>query len=205
MGAVLTAVDLIAALAKTVREVAGGGDRAVAEAVLGRLAAADVRNELHEAAHAAFVSARAAYVARDDLYENPSNSRVAAEIASAAIVDRIIEGAASITPPARLDVPTAAAVAATADYKSWSFRAVPLADGGVGIEVEATEPDTHRPERSFTTTRVAKVTSTVEDACFRAVMLVELHEAQERFRVGGRAVFDPHGSAAVVAPGNARG
>ncbi|HEX7165658.1 MAG TPA: hypothetical protein VF230_01630 [Acidimicrobiales bacterium] len=195
-------MDVVAALAHAIRNAPARSDRAIAEAVLARLAAPDVRNEIHEAVHDAFVSARAAYVARDDLYENPSNSRVAAEIASAAMVGRLTGHLGA--PRAVTDLDLAEAVATTVHYKGWRFRAVPLADGGIGVEVEATAPDTHRPERPFTTTRVVGVTSTVEEACFRAAMLVELHEAQERFRVGGKAVFDPHSTATMAAPTNVR-
>lgn len=79
-----------------------------------------------------------------------------------------------------------------------------MADGGVGIEVEAANTDTHHPERTFTTTRLAEVTSTVEEACFRAALLVEYHEAQERFRVGNTAQFDPHSADNMSAPTNLR-
>ena len=194
-------MDLVAAIVEAVQESPQDDTAAMVKAVLSALTKPALRNDLHEAIHAALLSARAAYLAREDLYDNPSNSRVAAEIATAAIAN-LLTGSIAAHPTVTLD--EAQRIAAMASYRDWRFRAVPMAGGGVGIEVEATNPDSHHPDRTFTTTRVAEVTSTTEEACFRAALLVEYHEAQERFRVDGRAVFDSHSADNVPAPSNFR-
>lgn len=148
------------------------------------------------------VSARAAYVARDDLYEDPSNSAVAAQIAVTAILGLLNRGASE--PPTAVDLDRAQRIAGSITYRDWRFRSVPMADGGVGIEVAATNPDTRDPQRTFATMRLAEVASSVEEACFRAALLVEHQEAQERFRVAGMAVFDPHSADNVAPPTNLR-
>lgn len=195
-------LDLVSAVAAVLEH--EDDSTARASAALVRLTDPDVRNDFHEAIHAAVLSARAAYVARDDVYENPSNSRVAAEIATSAVMQRLMAAVAERKTPLAVNIDEAQRIASTAEYRDWRFRAVPMADGGVGIEVEATNADTYHPDRTFTTTRVAEVTSTVEDACFRAALLVEYHEAQERFRVGGKRVFDSHSADNVPPPTNVR-
>jgi hypothetical protein len=176
-------------------------DEKTARAILERLAQPDVRNGIQEAIHAAEMSARAAHAERDDLYADPRDSRVAAEIATTAVVHLLGESAAE---GPDVDLETAQRIASAVTYRDWRFVAVPVTGRGIGIRVEATIADTHHPERTFTTTRFAEVTSTVEEACFRAALQVEHHEAQERFRVDGKAVFDSHAAGNTPAPTNLR-
>ena len=90
-------------------------------------------------------------------------------------------------------------------YKDWAFRLVKLAGIGPAVEVRATLDNTCHPGAPFTTTRAAGIVGDdVAGAAYRAVMLIEAHEAAERLRLGDRAVLDPHGADAVPAPDNAR-
>lgn len=194
-------LDLVSAIAEALSRSPQGDLKALARSVLERLAQADVIADIHEAIHAAELSARAAHAERDDLFADPRNSRVAAEVATAAVA-RLFDK--SLGASAASDLAAAQSIASEARYRDWRFEAVPVAGGGIGVNVVATQVDTYHPDRTFTTTRFAEVTSTVEEACFRAALLVEYHEAQERFRVKGKAVFDSHAAENMAPPTNLR-
>jgi hypothetical protein len=102
--------------------------------------------ELAGAVHAALRAAQQGWEAtREDgpgeadspvTYENPSDSRVAAQVAATAVVERL--RAVQFARPARLPVELVAKVLAGLRYKpGWSFEPAVLPDGTVGVRAIA--------------------------------------------------------------------
>jgi hypothetical protein len=189
-------LDVVAAVAEEL-----GGERSRAEQVLRRLGQPDVVNHLLWAVRAVMRSADAAWAERPDLFENPAQPDTAAEIAVTAVVRALmpVDAGVDVAPQ------VLAGRLARVRYKDWVFRLVQVAGTGPAVEVQATLDNSVHPGAPFTTTRTAAILGgDVVDAAFRAVMLVEAHEAAERLQVDGKAVRDPHAASAVPPPPNRR-
>ena len=134
-------------------------------------------------------------------YEDPSQSRVAAQVAATAVVEHL--KAVEFARPATLPVDQVATVLAGLRYKpGWTFEPAVLPDGTVAVRVVADLEDHVHPGRSFRTSRSAPLRVTgnqspgevVADAALRAVLSIEEHEIRERLILDGRRAqpLDPH-------------
>ena len=189
-------LDLAAILADLL-----GGDRSQAEDVLSRLFEADVLNHVLVAVRAALRSADAAWSERPDLYDNPAQPDVGADVAIAAVARALSPLTGDRQPPPQ----HLAAQVARLRYKEWSFRLVLLPGVGPAVEVQARLDNTFHAGAPFSTgRRAAIIDGDVVGAAYRAVLLVEAHEAAERLSLDDRVVLDPHAASAVPAPDNLR-
>lgn len=168
--------------------------------------------ELAEAAHAALRAAHQGWEAKLEdgpgeaespiTYENPSESRVAAQVAATAVVEHL--KAVEFARPAILPVELVAKVLSGLRYKpGWSFEPAILPDGTVAVRVVADLEDHLHPGRKFRTSRAAPLQvnragqspgEVVTDAALRAVLSSEGHEIREQLVLdGGRSQpLDPH-------------
>jgi hypothetical protein len=167
--------------------------------------------ELTEAAHAALRAAQQGWAAHlkagpgeadsQVIYEDPSMSRVAAQVATTGIVEAL--QAVEFARPARLAPQLVGKVLAGLRYKpGWTFEPAVLPDGTVAVRVIADLADHYKPEKTFRTSRVAPLRvsgnqtpgEVVVDAALRAVLSIEEHEIKERLRIDGRRTLpiDPH-------------
>ena len=174
--------------------------------------------ELTEAVHAALRTAQQGWEAtREDgpgeaespvRYENPSESRVAAQVAATAAVEHL--RAVEFARPARLAPELVAKVLTGLRYKpGWTFEAAVLPDGTVAVKAIADLPDHIHPGRTFRTSRSAPLRvagqrtpgDVVMDAALRAVLSIEEHEIREQLLLDGKRSqpLDPH---ALPAPTN---
>lgn len=162
----------------------------LAEAALDRLSAPDVIDEMYSAIGEAIEWAFKAWSLDEDTYAQPSHKTLARVGANA--VRATLRG--SITPDVeQLSLEDAQALLDNVDYKGWRFTAQPLPDGSIGVAVRATVENAHHADKDFTTTRTVPVRGSVLASAFDAVLVVERHEARERFKLAGKLAFDPHG------------
>ena len=174
--------------------------------------------ELTEAAHGALRAAQQGWqVKLEDgpgeaespiTYENPSESRVAAQVAATAIVEHL--RAVEFARTARLAPQLVAKVLTGLRYKpGWSFEPAVLPDGTVAVRAIADLEDHLHPGRTFRTSRSAPLrvsgsqtpAEVVVDAALRAVLSIEEHEIREQLVLDGRRSqpTDPH---TLPAPSN---
>lgn len=167
--------------------------------------------ELAEAVHAALRAAQQGWVAKLEdgpgeadspvTYEDPSDSRVAAQVAATAMVEHL--KAVEFARPARLAPQLVAKVLAGLRYKpGWAFEPAVLPDGTVAVRVVADLEDHLHPGRTFRTSRAAPLRvadgqspgQVVVDAALRAVLSIEEHEIREQLVLDGRRAqpLDPH-------------
>jgi hypothetical protein len=167
--------------------------------------------ELTEAAHAALRAAQQGWEARLEdgpgeaespvTYENPSESRVAAQVAANAMVEHL--KAVEFARPARLAPQLVAKVLTGLRYKpGWSFEPAVLPDGTVAVRAIADLEDHLHPGRTFRTSRSAPLRvsgsqtpgEVVVDAALRAVLSIEEHEIREQLVLDGKRSqpLDPH-------------
>ena len=167
--------------------------------------------ELTEAAHAALRAAQQGWEAQLEdgpgeaespiTYENPSESRVAAQVAATAIVERL--QAVEFARTARLAPPLVAKVLGGLRYKpGWSFEPAVLPDGTVTVRAIADLEDHLHPGRTFRTSRSAPLrvsgsqtpAAVVVDAALRAVLSIEEHEIREQLVLDSKRSqpLDPH-------------
>ena len=153
---------------------------------------------------AAISSAWAAWNERPDLYEDPGNSRVLAELATQATLKWFERRGARSEAPMPAPQVLAAKVAGLS-YKDWTFSLVQLPGGQPAVRVAATLDNTFHPNAPFRTTQIAAIDGDdVVGAARRAVVQIEEHEVDERLRYNGTAVLDPHAADRVPAPTNER-
>jgi hypothetical protein len=167
--------------------------------------------ELAEAAHAALRAAQQGWEARLEdgpgeaespiTYEDPSESRVAAQVAATAIVEHL--NAVEFARTARLASQLVAKVLGGLRYKpGWSFEPAVLPDGTVAVRAIADLEDHLHPGRTFRTSRSAPLrvsgsqtpAEVVVDAALRAVLSIEEHEIREQLVLDGKRSqpLDPH-------------
>lgn len=167
--------------------------------------------ELTEAVHAALRAAQQGWLATAEggpggdespvRYENPSESRVAAQVAATAMVEHL--KAVEFARPARLPVELVGKVLAGLRYKpGWRFEPAVLPDGTVAVRVVADLEDHVHPGRTFRTSRSAPLRVTggeppaeaVVDAALRAVLSIEEHEIREQLILDASRSqpLDPH-------------
>lgn len=162
------------------------------EAVLGRITAPDVIDSLYSDISEAIGWAFQAWTIDDETYPKPSHKtlgRVSANAVSAAFTaDSDLSNHAGDD----LTREQVQSCLDTIDYKGWNFIAQPMPDGQIGIAVRATVQDAHYPDKEFTTTRAVPIRGSILESAFDAVLVVERHEARERFKADGKLVFDPH-------------
>ena len=161
--------------------------------------------ELAEAVHAALRAAQQGWAAKVEdgpgeagspvTYEDPSDSRVAAQVAATAVVERL--RAVHFARPAGLPVELVAKVLTGLRYKAgWSFEPAVLPDGTVAVRAVADLEDHLHPGRTFRTSRAAPLRvadgqtpgDVVVEAALRAVLSIEEHEKREQL------VLDTHRS-----------
>jgi hypothetical protein len=167
--------------------------------------------ELAEAVHAALRAAQQGWVAKLEdgpgeadspvTYEDPSDSRVAAQVAATAVVEHL--RAVEFARPAKLPPDLVAKVLGGLRYKpGWTFEPAVLPDGTVAVRVVADLEDRLHPGRTFRTSRAAPLRiaggqppgEVVADAALRAVLSIEEHEIREQLLLDGRRSqpLDPH-------------
>lgn len=167
--------------------------------------------ERTEAAHAALRAAQQGWEAKLEdgpgeaesptTYEDPSESRVAAQVAATAIVEHL--NAVEFARPARLAPELVAKVLTGLRYKpGWSFEPAVLPDGTVAVRTIAALSDHLHPGRTFRTSRSAPLRvsgsqtpgEVVVDAALRAVLSIEEHEIREQLTLDGKRSqpLDPH-------------
>ncbi len=79
------------------------------------------------------------------------------------------------------------------EYKGWRFEGVFEEGQPPKVKAFAEVQNLHRPDQTFQLARSAPIWfGDVIGAAFDAVMMVEEHEAMERFRFAGRQIIDPH-------------
>jgi hypothetical protein len=166
---------------------------------------------LTEAVHAALRAAQYGWAATQEdgpgeaerpyRYENPADSRVAAQVAASAMVEHLrgqCFARAAAVPPELVGK-----VLFRVRYKpGWRFEPAVLPDGTAAVRVVADLEDQRHPGEPFWTSRVAPLAATgkepltgvVLDAALRAVLAIEEHEARERLRLepDGCRPLDPH-------------
>ena len=174
--------------------------------------------ELAEAVHAALRAAQQGWVAVAEdgpgeaespiTYENPADSRVAAQVAATAVVEHL--KAVEFARPAALAPQLVAKVLARLRYKpGWTFEPAVLPDGTVAVRAVADLEDHVHPGRTFRTSRAAPLRvaegqtpgDVVVEAALRAVLSIEEHEIREQLVLDGKRTLpvDPH---ALPAPTN---
>ena len=167
--------------------------------------------ELTEAVHAALRAAQQGWLATQEdgpgeaespvRYEDPSQSRVAAQVAATAVVEHLT--AVEFARPAALLLDQVAKVLGGLRYKpGWRFEPALLPDGTVAVKVIADLSDHVHPGRTFRTSRSAPLRVTADqspgevvvDAALRAVLSIEEHEIREQLTLDGRRAqpLDPH-------------
>jgi hypothetical protein len=168
--------------------------------------------ELAEAAHAALRAAQQGWVARMEdgpgeadspvTYEDPSGSRVSAQVAVTAVIEHL--QAVEYARPAKLPPELVAKVLSGLRYKpGWTFEPAVMPDGTVAVRAIADLEDHLHPGRTFRTSRSAPLELTkagqppgevVTDAALRAVLSIEEHEIREQLLLDGRRSqpLDPH-------------
>lgn len=163
----------------------------LAEAVGSRLRSPEVAAEFRRLVVSGWDFARTATRERPDVYGSGLDQDVLGAVVSDVMSYLFTEPrrvASDLTPE------NAAAILRGISYKEgWSFELRELTPSVLGVTVVARVDDVSRPEQVFVLSRTAPVLDgDVLGAAFNAVMLVEEHEAMERFQVGGRKQFDPH-------------
>lgn len=152
---------------------------------------------LTEAIHAAFVSARAAHEVSDGSLEDPADSGIVAQIAATAALE-YVTGERLFLRQTEVPAQKVAAIVSRLAYKDWSFSAVKLPDGTVGVRVVAPLEDRGGTGRLFRRSRVttaaggAALETRVAEAAFRGIMAIEEHEAREELRLGEKRPLNPH-------------
>jgi hypothetical protein len=160
----------------------------VVDAVLDRLLAPDVMDELARTSTVALSRAWTAHDLRDDLYACPDGPEPTSRIVLNALAHALGKG----EPELRISDAEAAATLAQVAYKDYKFDLLRLADGTWGVRVEGRFPDSRKPQHRVAVSARGFGRSSILDCAFRAVMALEEHEARERFTYRGQRVFDPH-------------
>lgn len=176
-------------------------------AIRGLLTRPGLAAGMTDAIHAALTSAHYGWLVTEEggpgeensdyVYENPTDSGVAAQVATTAALE-YLAGDRLFTREGEVPADEVAEVLRQVQYKDWSFEAVRLPDGTVGAKVIAPLRDHRQPGRLFRTSRVApagtrgSVQRRVLEAALRAIMSIEEHEAREELRLGPEQPLDPH-------------
>lgn len=160
----------------------------VVDAVLGRLLAPDVIDELTRVALVALDRAWNAHSLRDDLYACPDGPEPTSRI----VLNAIAHALAERPPDPPISDAEAAATLAQIAYKDYDFTLLRLTDGTWGVRVQGRFEDSRKPEHRVAVSARGFGRQSIVDCAFRAVMALEEHEARERFTYRGQRVFDPH-------------
>ncbi|MCA1832854.1 MAG: hypothetical protein LC750_09040 [Actinobacteria bacterium] len=175
-----------------------------ATAIVEHLAGPTFMAALTEAIGAAFASARQVHETGDGSVEDPADSGIVAQIATTTGLE-YLTGEQLFVRRTEIPAEKIAAIVARLAYKDWSFSAVKLPDGTVGVRVVAPLQDRKGTGRLFRRSRVAIAASgatletAVAEAAFQAIMAIEEHEAREELRLGERRPLNPHVQAVPLA------
>jgi hypothetical protein len=160
----------------------------VVDAVLDRLLAPDVMDELVRTATVALSRAWTAHDLRDDLYACPDGPEPTSRI----VLNALAHAVGERPPDPPVSAAEAAAVLSEVAYKDYTFDLLRLPDGTWGVRVEGRFPDSRKPQHRVAVSARGFGRASILDCAFRAVMALEEHEARERFTYRGERVFDPH-------------
>ena len=175
------------------RALAGAGDDAdvVLDVLRSWLTEPTTTRHLVSAVLEAFHQAQSAHNLRDDIYGYPGGAETAALLAVDAIT--ITLGAGRTLPPRSLAREDAEAALTKVTYRDWDFRVVDDPPAPMAVEVRAVVGDVRYPAQEFRISRASVIRDgDVVRAAFEAVLLVETHEAMERFTYDGKAIYNAH-------------